>query len=225
MGVNVTDRQPTTVLAISRQLGSGGSHIGREVAKRLGFSYVDREILHRAAESLGVDAANLAPLEERGDRFWERLAPPFLLGVTDVPIAPPPQYTAGADLFAAERRIILSIAARGNAVIVGRGGVHVLSGYPGLVAVFVHAPESFRVRRLMQALGVATVQEATELVRRSDKQRSAFHKSLTHRPWAEASIYDVCVNTDTVGLAEATDVIAGIVAARMGALHRREIDG
>ena len=63
------DTQHTTVLAISRQLGSGGSLIGQEVAKRLGFGYFDRDILQRAAESLGVDEAGLAPLEERSDTF------------------------------------------------------------------------------------------------------------------------------------------------------------
>lgn len=222
----MTDTQHTTVLAISRQLGSGGSLIGQEVAKRLGFSYFDRDILRRAAESLGVDEAGLAPLEERSETFWERLAPPFLLGVTGGPVMPAmPLYTAGSELFAAERGVIQSIAARGNSVIVGRGGVHVLSAHPGLVAVFVHAPESFRVRRLMEAFGIATVEEATELVRRSDKQRSEFHKSLTHHQWTDASMYDVCVNTDAVGLGEATDVVAGIVAARVGAVQRRESNG
>lgn len=220
------DTQQTTVVAISRQLGSGGSLIGRELAKRLGFRYFDREILRQAAESLGVDEAHLAPLEERGETFWERLAPPFLLGVTDAPIMPPtPLHTAGSNLFVTERRIITAIAARGNGVIVGRGGVHVLAGHPGLVAVFVHAPENFRVRRVMEAFGIATAQEATELVRRSDKQRSAFHKSLTHHQWTDASMYDVCVNTDAVGLGEATDVVARIVDARVGALQRREING
>jgi cytidylate kinase len=68
------------------------------------------------------------------------------------------------------------------------------------------------------------VEEATELVRRSDKQRSEFHKSLTHHQWTDASMYDVCVNTDAVGLGEATDVVAGIVAARMGAVQRRKIN-
>ena len=221
----IRDRH-TTVLAVSRQLGSGGSLIGREVAKRLGFGYFDRDILHQAAESLRVDEAGLAPLEERSETFWERIAPPFLLGVTDGSILPAvPLFTTGSELFAAERGIIQSIAARDNAVIVGRGGVHVLSNHPGLVAVFVHAPESFRVRRLMEAGGVATADEAIELVRRSDKQRSEFHKSLTHHQWTDASMYDVCVNTYTVGLGEATDVVAGIVAGRMGGVQGRDIKG
>ena len=78
----MNDLQPTIVLAISRQLGSGGSLIGREVATQLGFRFFDRDILHQAAESLGLDEAGLAPLEERSETFWDRLAPTLPLGVT-----------------------------------------------------------------------------------------------------------------------------------------------
>lgn len=222
----MNDLQPTIVLAISRQLGSGGSLIGREVATQLGFRFFDRDILHQAAESLGLDEAGLAPLEERSETFWDRLAPTLPLGVTGGLMMPTmPLYTAGSELFAAERGIIQSLAARESAVIVGRGGVHVLSGHPGLVAVFVHAPESFRVRRLMETMGIATVEEAENLVRRSDKQRSEFHKSLTRHQWTDASMYDLCVNSAAVGLEKATEVVVAVVAARVGAGQRSKING
>src|SRR5512138_1272167 len=51
----------TVVLAISRQLGSGGSYIGQGVAHRLGLKYIDREILQEAARLL--DAEDLSSLE------------------------------------------------------------------------------------------------------------------------------------------------------------------
>jgi hypothetical protein len=44
-----------TVVTISRQLASGGAYIGQRLAQRLGFRYVDREILTRAAAALGLD--------------------------------------------------------------------------------------------------------------------------------------------------------------------------
>ena len=186
----MTGAQHTTVLAISRQLGSGGAFIGQTVAKRLGFHYVDRDILHQAAQMLGIDDADLEPLEERVESFWERLAPLFLFGVTGGPIMPPiPPQASGSALFAAESGIIQAVASRENAVIVGRGGAHVLSHHPGLVSVFVHAPEAFRVTLAMQTFGITEVDAATELVRRSDRQRAGFHKALTHHDWTDASLY------------------------------------
>ena len=41
-------------VTISRQMGSGGTYVGYKVAKKLGFTYVDREILRLAAKRLGI---------------------------------------------------------------------------------------------------------------------------------------------------------------------------
>ena len=43
----------TVVITIARQLGSGGSYIGWQVAKRLGYAYIDRLIMQQAAKELG----------------------------------------------------------------------------------------------------------------------------------------------------------------------------
>ena len=43
-----------SAITISRQTGSGGTYIGFLAAKKLGFRYLDREILQQAAKELGV---------------------------------------------------------------------------------------------------------------------------------------------------------------------------
>lgn len=53
-----------TVITISRQLGSQGSYIAAAVAQKLNLRYLDREILHRAAEVAGhPDDEMVAQLE------------------------------------------------------------------------------------------------------------------------------------------------------------------
>ncbi len=53
-----------TVITVSRQLGSQGSYIATAVAEALELCYLDREILHRAAEVAGhPDAEMVAQLE------------------------------------------------------------------------------------------------------------------------------------------------------------------
>jgi len=57
------------VITISRQVGSQGSYIAAEVARILGWRYYDREILHRAAATIGLtneaDFERLVKLDER----------------------------------------------------------------------------------------------------------------------------------------------------------------
>src|SRR5207253_9891039 len=61
-----------TTVTIARRMGSGGSYVGRVIAERLGLRYVDREVLHRAAETLGVEEEALEANRERVSTFWER---------------------------------------------------------------------------------------------------------------------------------------------------------
>jgi len=49
------ENRSNTIVAISRQMASGGSYIGYLLAKKLNFKYVDREILREAAKNLGTD--------------------------------------------------------------------------------------------------------------------------------------------------------------------------
>ena len=53
------------VVCISRSSGAGGEEIGRLVAERLGYRYLDEEIIALAAEREGLAAADVASAEQR----------------------------------------------------------------------------------------------------------------------------------------------------------------
>ena len=61
-----------TIVAISREMGSGGYEIGAAVAKALNFEYVNRQILLEAALAHGVPEAALVDVVERRPSLWER---------------------------------------------------------------------------------------------------------------------------------------------------------
>src|SRR5947207_6663552 len=112
---------PKTTITIARQLGSGGSYIGRLLAERLGFKYVDREVLRLAAQELRCDERELAAHAERVSSFWERVFRGFTLGAPDGPYSPPPPLpTITARTSSAKQTTILNERTRGHDyVIVG----------------------------------------------------------------------------------------------------------
>ena len=52
-------------ITVSRQTGSGGTYVGYLAAKKLGFRYLDREILRQTAEKTGMDAQTLEKYDGR----------------------------------------------------------------------------------------------------------------------------------------------------------------
>jgi cytidylate kinase len=210
------NERTTTVLTISRQLGSGGSHIGQEVARTLGMRYADREILQRAAAAAGVGEGDLAGAEEKGAGFWHSVVHSFSLGGPDTTFVPPPLSSVfEEDVFKIESRIIREIASQFDAVIVGRAGFHVLQGHPGLVNVRLHARTSWRIDRIMHVYGIQDRREAEELVERSDRARAGFIRTFTGRHWTDARLFDLCIDTSSVGLELATRFVLELVSGRM----------
>ncbi len=61
-----------TIVAISREMGSGGYAITAAAAKGPDFAYVEREIILQAAQAHGVPVEQLAALDERHLSLWER---------------------------------------------------------------------------------------------------------------------------------------------------------
>jgi cytidylate kinase len=203
-------------ITISRQMGSGGSYIGYLVAKKLGFKYVDREILRQAAEHLGTDARLLEEHEERSCGLIERLVTAFSFGTPETAYVPPanrPVYDK--DLFAVESRIMHQIADRYSAVIAGRAGFHVLREQPGVIRLFVHAPLQFRIERVMHVQRIAEEREARAKVEASDRWRAKFVRDMVGVDWTDARNYHLCIDSSDVGFPASVEIITKLVENKL----------
>ena len=124
-------------ITISRQLGSGGAFIGKQLATELGIKYADRDILERAAESLQTKADEIEARDEYAPSFLDSALEALSWGTPDVNCVvatPLPSYVALRD---AEAAVIRELAARHSAVIVGRGGHHLLASHPRHLSIFL----------------------------------------------------------------------------------------
>lgn len=199
-----------TVVAISRQKGSGGGHIGQVIAERRGLRYIDGAMLHDASEYLRVHDPNLEKVGERIDTWWSTMAGAIAMGGLSGLGMLPVDTMREADVAHIERRIIEEIAQQHPAVIVGRGAGHVLKGRPGVVNVFLHAPEAWRIERVAQHTGV-TPAKARDAVRESDRHRASFMRTFTGADWTDARQYDLAIDVSTMGIEAATGLLLQLV--------------
>lgn len=151
----------TRVVCISRTVAAGGERVGRLVAERLGFRYLDDEVIALASERAGLDPATVAKAEGHSGlltRLVEALTAPlraaeshFLtsedrardVGETHSSFTPPPD-----ELRRLIHDAILEIARCGSAVIVAHAASTALANQKGVLRVFVTASPSTRTNRL-----------------------------------------------------------------------------
>jgi len=192
-------------------MASGGAYIGHLLARKLGYRYVEREVLHTAAKELGVDIADISKLEEHHDNFVENLMKSFVFGTPEASYVPPsrrPVYDQ--DLFETESKIIRTIADRFDAVIVGRAGYFILRGRPNVVNLFIHAPMDFRIKRLQKFHDVST-EQAREEIANSDHQREKFLKTMTGTDRYDARNYHLCIDASAASFETAQQIIMELV--------------
>jgi cytidylate kinase len=201
-------------------MASGGAYIGYAVASRLQLTYLDHEIVRRAATLLRVkDPRTLESLDETKGSIWAKLTRGIAVGAPAGPFAPAPFRIDEDDLFDVERRVIGAVADHEDAVIIGHGAAHVLRGHSDVISVFVHAPEAWRISAAERTYGLAT-SEARNLVRRSDQRRSRFIQGLAGALWTDARLYDLAIDTSAVDVSVAIDWLSELVKEHLRSHHR-----
>lgn len=199
-------QNPPFVITISRQLGSGGSYVGQQLAKRLNIYYADREIISQAAKKLSVLEEDLESHDEKIRSFWQSYLPSYALGTPEVYIPPQIMVPTDRELFKAEKEIIQSISGERSAVIVGRCSSHILADHPNHVSIFLHADTVFRTDRIRKLYNVPE-KVAGEMIARSDKERAHYNHAFTGKEWTDARQYSISLDTGKTGADKCIEII------------------
>jgi len=200
-------------ITISRQLGCGGGCIAQRLANRLGYKYLDREILQRAAEALGDDVAMLEPCDERISPLWTSLLNTFVVSsVPEVLYLPQNRLPTDRELFSAESTVIRQVAAQESCIIVGRGGFHLLQDHPHHLAIALWAPLAWRVARVVAIYHISET-EARQMLSESDHNRSCFIRTMTGQAWMDMRLFHLCLNTGALGLELAESILWDYICA------------
>ena len=212
------------VICISRTMAARGEDIGRSIAQRLGFRYVDEQIITRAAEEAQVDPTVVAATEHHQPllkRLLDKLAlaieaagSPLSLG-TGAPLdAAPVGYPATPDdLRALIRSAIHEVARTGQAVIVGHAASLTLAGIEGVLRVLVTAPSETRAQRVACEQGMSNA-AALDAITASDLERREYFRSFYGLADESPTHYDLVINTDVLTPAHAVEMILAVVEPR-----------
>lgn len=199
------------VITIARSYGSGGRKIGKLLAKELGYEYYDREILRIASDDSGISEELFHQMDEHKRLPLFRIAREMYTGE----VIPPDSddFISNENLFRYQAKIIRELAATRNCVIVGRCANFILRGRENVINVFVTAPVTDCIRRVMQNDGL-DLEEAEKRIRKIDKRRADYYKYFTGRLWHDAALYDLCLNTGHMSEKKCVELVRAYMDAR-----------
>ena len=181
------------VITISREYGSGGSDIALQVAKSLGYEFVDKNATDGVFRQYGL--TKFDDLYSSAPNIFDLLNADNLL------------------LISMANEILEAVAQRGNVVILGRAGFAVLGSYADVLSVRIQAPFSDRVQRVMAQQGLADLEAAMEQVKEDDEVHRKYVGRFYNKAWDEASNFDLVIDTGSVSSEMAVSQIVEAVRA------------
>lgn len=205
------------VIVIGRQFGSGGRRIGKLIAERLGIGYYDKELLSEAAGCLGYAPEIFAAADEKKPSPLRSM----LQGVYGIADNFHTTSMSGERLYERQSEVIRRIGHMGDCVIVGRTADYVLRDNPGTVSVFLHAPIEHRARMIVERKDSVSLDEATELARKHDRNRESYYNYFTGRNWGKASNYHLSVDASVITDSDTADLIISYAKAKMKLRNRQ----
>jgi cytidylate kinase len=186
-----------SIVTISHEMGAGGPEIGQQVAERLGYKYVDHELISETAHRYGLLEEKLEHLDETKPSLFERFDAETRRYITAMQTA------------------LYEFAERDRVVLMGRSGQWLLRGISHVLRARVMAPFEVRVRRLGTKLSgpmgeQASLRTVTEMVRRDDTEKAGRMRYLYEVDVADPALYDLVINTEKLPISAAVDIITDV---------------
>ena len=132
------------IITISREFGSGGRTIGKEVAKRLNIPFYDKELIEKVARESGLNV-NYIDGMSMNDYIWMM-----------------------------QRKIILELVQEGPCVIVGRCADYILRDRDDCFNVFICSDLDKKVERIVRLYGETDEKPEKRLADKDKKRRANY---------------------------------------------------
>jgi len=207
-------RNEKFVIAINRELGSGGRTVGRKLAERLHVEFYDKALIKTLEERYSLSVEEIEKLKGQSHNWLAELKRALFasegIAVTSnyilaVPGDKPIQPTT-YDMFKAEQEILKSIAAEESCVIAGRSGFYVFRDHPNHLSVLIQASMPFRIERVMRKQNM-TREQAVKTIEQIDKMRENYIKEFTKTSRYDTRNYDLVITADGKTEDQIVDII------------------
>jgi len=200
------------IITIGRECGSGGRHIGKQLAEELGIKYYDKELLTEAAKKSGLCRELFETHDEKptSSFLYALVMDTYSMGYSnsgymDMPL--------NHKIFLAQFDTIKQIASEESCVIIGRCADYALAEYPNVISVFITADDDVKIKTLMDRHQISE-SKAKDLMMKTDKKRASYYNYYSNKRWGDSKSYDLCINSSKIGNDGVIELIKAYVAVK-----------
>ena len=197
---NIDTKKPNEhmIITIAREYGSGGRYIGRLVAEKLGLKFYDKEFIQKLAQKTGLSEEYIENSEQKRE-VLDNINNGYYAGMNNAD-----------ELYVHEANLIKEIAKKESCVIIGRCADFVLKDRKDVTKIFIYNDMDSKIKRATKYYGLDK-QKAEQEITKINKLRANHYKYYTDLEWDDHSHYDLCINSDALGVEKSAELICDFV--------------
>ncbi len=198
------------IITISRDYASGGRKLGRLLAKRLGYHYVDKSLFQKIAEDLNVSERTLESFEKSreyriSNTFSKLFSQSYIQRIVghDKSVVEEKEYQTSL------KNLILKTAEDDDVVIIGRAAYFFLKDMKNCYHFHLVAPMDWRKKYAVEELKLPAdrVQETLE---KSDINHLWFHRLICGNRFDDPFLFHLTLNMSFIPIQKAVEVIMSV---------------
>lgn len=187
-------RNEKFVIAINREVGSGGHAIGEKLADRLGVKFYDKAIVQELTKKFNLSVDELEEVRSSKFNWWNNLVQSYMNRYRIEERFDVENTVATTDnIFRVESDFLRQLAADDSCVIAGRSGFYIFRDHPNALKIFITCSMPKRIERMMKVRNMSR-DEAMAAIEKFDKGREAYTKKFSGKSRYDARNYDLVIN-------------------------------
>ena len=198
------------IVTITRQFGSLGRPIAREMSEILGIEYYDRDIVEATSQKMHLPVSKISEHEETySTSLFSMLLP---LGSDSI--------AKQDEIYNVQKEVIREMAEKESCIIVGRCADYIFRDHRNVLNIYIYAPVEARYKNCVEVLRMKP-EEASKMIYKVDKARTAYHKRYAKYAPEDPDSKHIMIDSSMLGVRGTAEVLAEIVQRRFGVtVHR-----
>jgi len=180
------------VITITREVATGGKELGRLLARRLDYQYVDKSLFQNIAEDLNVSEKTLESFEER--RRYEGY---------DKSLVYEEEYKKSLE------SLLLGTAQEDNVVIIGRAAYFFLKDMKNCYHIRLIAPMDWRKNYALENYKISP-DRVQEFIEKRDGKRQWFRRSICGMRFDDSLWFHLTLNMSRISIEKSVDLIMSV---------------
>ncbi len=188
------NKKDNIIITIAREYGSGGRYIGKLVSEKLGIKLYDKDFIEKLAINTGLSTEYIEKNEQKRT-VLDNFNNGYYVGLNNAD-----------ELFVKESTLIKELAKKESCVIIGRCADFILKDNKNVIKIFISNSMNSKIKRATKYYGM-NKENAEKEITKINKLRENHYKYYTENNWKDPSNYDICINSDSIGIENSVDII------------------